>query len=166
LVIAAIWASAASSGVPICSASTNYGCDQSDERNQLTPGPLIAYTVTFEYAKSYQPLPTIRLAISELIYTTPYLGQRGRGLEERDLLLPAPPTGSGAALDRWLINRPEAASTQTKLKANKIKANHGLISPEDHGHPQGELRSQPAQQVNGPAAAAATRRVRCRPPGS
>ena len=45
--------------------STQYGHDDSYDRNQLTPGlPLIAYTVTFEYAKSYQPQPSIRLAIS------------------------------------------------------------------------------------------------------
>ena len=46
--------------------STNYGQYQSYERNQLTPGlPLLAYTVTFKYTKSYQTQPTIRLAVSE-----------------------------------------------------------------------------------------------------
>ena len=60
--------------------STDYGHDDSYDRNQLTPGlPLIAYTVTFEYAKSYQPQPTIRLAISELIYTTRYLASDEEG---------------------------------------------------------------------------------------
>ena len=60
--------------------STNYGQDQSYERNQLTPGlPRIAYTVTFKYANSYQPQPTIRLAVSELIYTTPYLASDEEG---------------------------------------------------------------------------------------
>ena len=60
--------------------STDYGSDQSYDRNQLTPGlPLIAYTVTFGYPKSYQPQPTIRLAISELIYTTRYLASDEEG---------------------------------------------------------------------------------------
>ncbi|HSU37262.1 MAG TPA: hypothetical protein VLJ88_16515 [Propionibacteriaceae bacterium] len=60
--------------------STNYGRDRRYERNQLTPGlPRIAYTITFKYAKSYQPQPTIRLAISELIYTTPYLASDEEG---------------------------------------------------------------------------------------
>ncbi len=60
--------------------STDYGHDDSYDRNQLTPGlPLIAYTVTFEYAKSYQPQSTIRLAIAELIYTTRYLASDEEG---------------------------------------------------------------------------------------
>lgn len=47
---------------------------RSDERHQFTPGlPLSAYAVVFKYTDSYRPGPTIRFAVSELIYGTHYL---------------------------------------------------------------------------------------------
>ena len=58
-------------------AAALYGClgdGRSFDRQQFTPGlPLSAYAVVFKYADNYRPGPTIRLAVSELVYGTHYL---------------------------------------------------------------------------------------------
>ena len=87
--------------------STNYGRDQSYERNQLTPGlPLIAYTVTFKYAKSYQPQPTIRLAISELIHIRRTWPARKRAGRTGPIRSSTTYRFGYSDADRRLINRP------------------------------------------------------------
>ena len=54
--------------------SVRMGDGRSYERHQFTPGlPLSAYAVVFKYTDSYRPGPTIRFAVSELIYGTHYL---------------------------------------------------------------------------------------------
>jgi hypothetical protein len=54
--------------------SVRMGQDRSYDRSQFTPGlPLSAYAVVFKYADTYRPGPTIRFAVSELVYGTHYL---------------------------------------------------------------------------------------------
>jgi hypothetical protein len=54
--------------------SVRMGDGRSSDRQQFTPGlPLSAYAVVFKYADSYRPGPTIRFAVSELVYGTHYL---------------------------------------------------------------------------------------------
>jgi hypothetical protein len=54
--------------------SVRMGDGRSFDRQQFTPGLLLsAYAVVFKYADSYRPGPTIRFAVSELVYGTHYL---------------------------------------------------------------------------------------------
>jgi hypothetical protein len=60
--------------------SVRMGRGDGYQQSRFTPGlPLTQYSVVFEYQDTYRPGPTIRFAVSDLVYKQPYLTSEEKG---------------------------------------------------------------------------------------
>ena len=109
------------------------------DRRDFTPGlPLIPYSVVFKYDDRYQPGPTIRFVIWDVVYGKRYLASDEKAWKNGDLRLPVPPSGQGAA-----AQGPQVIKPPSKARCASSSNQRGGVSTGVRAAVEGSYSSMP-----------------------